>query len=147
MEFGTTSKLLNDRLSIDLTLFSTQASDLIFTVPAPAGSVPPVKNLNAKKVSNKGIEFSTRLSIGALDLNSNTTEGQNSMPDATTGSTGSEKASPVLKVDDHRVFASAQISVNYMFLQQDKTPLPYSPKHKLSVQLQSSVKKLIMNLE
>jgi iron complex outermembrane receptor protein len=100
------SKLFKDHLSFDLTLFSTVASDLIFTVPAPAGSVPPVENLNAKKVSNTGLELSTKF-----------------------------------------VSSSTQLSVNYMYLQQNDTPLPFAPKHKLSVQLQSSVQKLMMNLE
>ena len=106
IEFGMNSKLFKDHLSFDLTLFSTVASDLIFTVPAPAGSVPPVENLNAKKVSNTGLELSTKF-----------------------------------------VSSSTQLSVNYMYLQQNDTPLPFAPKHKLSVQLQSSVQKLMMNLE
>jgi iron complex outermembrane receptor protein len=126
-ELGVNTKLLSDRLSVDLTLFSTTASDLIFTVPAPAGSVPPVKNLNAKKIKNTGLELSSKLMIG--DMNDD--------PDA------NDKD----KQADYSVFSSAQFSVNYMYLQQNETPLPFSPKHKLNVQLQSYVKKLLINLE
>ena len=106
IEVGLNSNFFKDRLSLDLTLFSTKASDLIFTVPAPAGSVPPVENLNAKKVSNTGLELSAKF-----------------------------------------VLSSTQLSVNYMYLQQNDTPLPYAPKHKLTALLQSSVRKLMMNLE
>jgi iron complex outermembrane receptor protein len=136
IEMGLNSKLLKDRLSIDLTLFSTKATDLIFTIPAPAGSVPPVKNMNASKVSNTGLELSTRLAIGAMNQNSNTTE-TSEMGDNNHG----------LKAANTGVFNTAVVSINYMYLQQHDTPLPYSPKHKLSVQLQSSVKKLIVNLD
>jgi iron complex outermembrane receptor protein len=133
VEMGLTSKLLKDRLSVDLTLFSTKASDLIFTVPAPAGSVPPVKNLNAKKVSNTGLELSTHFMIG--DMNQN--------PDATKNASAPDKDNMIEK----GVFSVAQFSLNYMYLQQNDTPLPFSPKHKLSFQMQSSVKKLLINLE
>lgn len=136
IEMGLNSKLLKNRLSIDLTLFSTKATDLIFTIPAPAGSVPPVKNLNAKKVSNSGIELSTHLAIGARSQKSSnieTSENSNNHHDLETAGSG--------------VFNAAMLSINYMYLQQNDTPLPYSPKHKLSVQMQSAVKKLLVNLE
>lgn len=126
-ELGINTKLLSDRLSFELTLFSTTASDLIFTVPAPAGSIPPVKNLNAKKVSNTGLEFSSKLVIGNIDQN----------PDAIDKD----------KQTDNGSFSTAQFSLNYMYLQQNETPLPFSPKHKLNIQLQSSVRKLMINLE
>jgi len=126
IELGLNSKLLSNRLTVDLTLFSTTASDLIFTVPSP-GSVPPVKNLNAKKVSNTGLELSTRLMIGDMNENSDVDNKD--------------------KQVDKGVFSTAQFSLNYMFLQQNETPLPFSPKHKLNIQLQSSVRKLLINLE
>ncbi len=136
IEMGLNSKLLKDRLSIDLTLFSTKATDLIFTIPAPAGSVPPVKNMNASKVSNTGIELTTRLAIGAMNQNANTTEAAET-----------DNKNYGVRATHTGVFNSAVVSINYMYLQQNDTPLPYSPKHKLSVQLQSSIKRLIVNLD
>jgi len=133
VELGLTSKLLKNRMSVDLTLFTTQASNLIFTVPAPAGTVPPIKNLNAKKVSNTGLELSTRYLIGDLNQDSET---PNNSP-ATDKENNASKG----------VFSYASISLNYMYLQQNETSLPFSPKHKLSVHLHSSVKKLMVNLE
>ena len=133
VEMGLTSKLLKDHLSFDLTLFSTSASDLIFTVPAPAGSVPPVKNLNAKKVSNTGLELSTLFMIGDMPKNQDSTNNLSDTYKEIKGATGA--------------FSSARISLNYMYLQQNDTPLPFSPKHKLSVQMQSSVRRLMINLE
>jgi outer membrane cobalamin receptor len=146
VELGVTSKLLNDRISIDLTLFSTKASDLIFTVPSP-GSIPPVKNLNAKKVSNTGLELSTHFVIGALNQNTNTSDDQTEAgkTDAVTSETATINKG--LSMAENGVFSTAQISINYMFLQQNETPLPYSPKHKLTAQLQTSLKRLRINLE
>jgi outer membrane cobalamin receptor len=146
-EMGLTSKLLKDRLSFDLTLFSTRASDLIFTVPAPAGNVPPVKNLNAKKVSNTGLELSTRFVIGDVNQNSNTTKDQAKTENTTNNSSVPDKDNRAIIMADNGVFSTAQFSINYMYLQQNDTPLPFSPRHKLSVQLQSSVKRLLVNLE
>jgi len=120
-EMGIASSLMNKRLTFDLTLFSTAASDLIFTVPAPAGSVPPVENLNAKKVSNIGLELSSHIDLGSLNQD--------------------------LSLKNSGKFSSARISLSYMFLQQNDTPLPYAPKHKLTASVQSSFKKLRINLE
>jgi outer membrane cobalamin receptor len=143
-EMGLSSKLLENRIAIDLTLFSTKASDLIFTVPAPAGSVPPVKNLNAKNVSNSGLELSSHFYFGEMKQNPNTSqvEGETQVSKSATEKDNLDKAS-----SEESIFTSAQLSINYMYLQQNKTALPYSPKHKLSVQLQSSFKKLLINLE
>jgi iron complex outermembrane receptor protein len=146
IELGVTSKLLNDRLSIDLTLFSTKASDLIFTVPSP-GSVPPVKNLNAKKVSNTGLELSTHFVIGAMNQNAVASEGQTEVEETTAGTSEPDKKDHDLTITNNGIFSTALVSINYMYLQQNETPLPYSPKHKLSAQLQTAVKRLRINLE
>lgn len=145
-ELGVTSKLLKDRLSIDFTLFSTKASDLIFTVPSP-GSVPPVKNLNAKKVSNTGLELSTHFVIGVMKQNPNESDDQSDVQNTTTGLSESNKKNNDLMITHNGMFSTARISINYMYLQQDETPLPYSPKHKLTAQLQTSVKRLQINME
>ncbi len=146
-EMGLVSSLLKNRLSIDLTLFSTMASDLIFTVPSPAGSVSPVTNLNAKKVSNTGLELSTHFAIGALNPNSNTSDNQVDKHEATAGAYETGKNNQNLLFADNGIFSAARLSINYMYLQQNDTPLPYSPKHKLAVQLQSSVRRLCINME
>ena len=145
-ELGATSKLLKDRISIDLTLFSTKASDLIFTVPSP-GSVPPVKNLNAKKVSNAGLELSTHFVIGVMKQNPNESDDQSDVQNTTTGLSESNKKINDLLITHNGMFSTARISISYMYLQQDETPLPYSPKHKLTAQLQTSVKRLQINME
>lgn len=146
VELGVTSKLFNDRISIDLTLFSTKASDLIFTVPSP-GSTPPVKNLNAKKVSNTGLELSTHFVIGAMNQNSNASDEETNVNETNTETSAPDRKNHGLMFEDNGIFSSAQISINYMYLQQNETPLPYSPKHKLTAQLQTSVKRLLINLE
>ena len=145
-ELGVTSKLFSDRVSIDLTLFSTKASDLIFTVPSP-GSVPPVKNLNAKKVSNTGLELSTHFVIGNMNQNTNTSDDHTDAGETNTAALEPVTANKGLLLADNGIFSTAQISINYMFLQQNETPLPYSPKHKLTAQLQTAVKRLHINLE
>ena len=145
-ELGVTSKLLKDRVSINLTLFSTKASDLIFTVPSP-GSVPPVKNLNAKNVSNTGLELSMHFVIGTMNQNSNVSDDQTDVQESTTGTSEPDNKNNSLIMTNTGVFSTAQISINYMYLQQNETPLPYSPKHKLTAQLQTSVKRLLINLE
>ena len=60
-ELGMARRLLNDRLSVELTGFTAKGENLILT----EGQFPNVENRNSGDFQNRGIEFESRYSVSS----------------------------------------------------------------------------------
>ncbi len=57
LEFGLETRMLNNRIFLDLSLYSIKTIDMIFDVPVPAATGYSSFRENIGEMSNKGIEF------------------------------------------------------------------------------------------
>ena len=68
-EFGLELSMLNNRLTLDVSVYDMTTEDLIFDIPVPAATGFQFSRENIGKVSNKGLEIAlgVRLGIEATD--------------------------------------------------------------------------------